>query len=33
MAPLTGDCISAIIRHAASPANLAPFSIARFAAS
>lgn len=32
MAPLTGDCISALIRGVPTPADLSPFSIARFPA-
>jgi glycine oxidase len=30
MAPLTGDCVSALIRNAPPPADLSPFSIERF---
>ena len=30
MAPLTGDCLSALIRGLTSPADLRPFSISRF---
>jgi len=30
MAPLTGDCISALVRGVASPSELQPFSIERF---
>lgn len=30
MAPLTGDCISALVRGVASPSDLRPFSIERF---
>ena len=31
MAPLTGDCVSALIRGVPSPADLAPFSVERLA--
>jgi glycine oxidase len=30
MAPLTGDCVSALVRGVPAPADLSPFSIARF---